>query len=454
MKATTPAATPAHVPSRAHAAPHSRRGTILAAALGNALEFFDFTVYSFFAAIIGTLYFPASDPLGSLLLSLATFGVGFVARPIGAVLIGAYADLAGRKRALVLTVALMAAGTAVIGLAPTYASIGLAAPILIVLGRVMQGFSAGGEAGAATTLLMESGAAGERGYLVSWQLASQGAALLAGGFAAAVLTHTLSHDDLMAWGWRVPFLAGLVIGPVGLYLRRRLHETLHADAGDAVPTAGEGTVGVSVPTARVPVTRVRLSWRTIVAGTLLVIGGTASTYVIAFFLPAYLTLTKGMAPGVSSLIGVAAGLVMMIGSPLAGRFADRIGRQKPLLYATSVISLGLLFPAFAMINAHPSLPVVIGVVVALIGLMTLASPVAFVMILEALPACVRATSLGIIYAVGVTLFGGFAQLIVGWLWRSTGNFYAPAWYVFICTIASLIGVILFPAAKKGIGRTR
>ncbi|MDN7586156.1 MFS transporter [Burkholderia seminalis] len=409
------------------------RRTIVAAALGNGLEFFDFTVYSFFAALIGKLFFPASSDTGALMLSLATFGVGFVARPLGSVAIGAYADRVGRKPALVLTVALMALGTGLIGFAPTYAQIGIAAPLLIVVGRLLQGFSAGGEVGAATTLLMESGGTRRRGELVSWQIASQGGAALVGALVALTLSRTLSPDALHAWGWRVPFMLGLLIGPVGFYLRRHLDDTLpHAASGMARE-------------------RVRIPWRLIAAGTLLVIGGTSTMYTIVFFLPSFLTLTTGMPASVSLLSGCTAGVVLLAGSPFAGRLADRLRRRKPLVSSVCVVSALLVLPAFYAMHAWPSVTTAILVVALLIGLMTLSSPACFVMILEALRPEVRATSLGMIYALGVTIFGGFAQLIVGMMWRATGSFYAPAWYVMACCAASLAGLALFTEETGGDG---
>ncbi|AOI76267.1 MULTISPECIES: MFS transporter [unclassified Burkholderia] len=401
------------------------RRTVAAAALGNGLEFFDFTVYSFFAVLIGRLFFPASSDAGALMLSLATFGVGFVARPLGSVAIGAYADRVGRKPALVLTVALMALGTGIIGFAPTYAQIGIAAPLLIVIGRLLQGFSAGGEVGAATTLLMESGGARRRGELVSWQMASQGGAALAGALVALTLSRWLPPDALQGWGWRVPFVLGLLIGPVGFYLRRHLDDTLPH------PAAGAPRVSRRIP------------WRQVAAGTLLVIGGTSTMYTIVFFLPSFLTLTLGMPASVSLLSGCTAGAVMLAGSPFAGRFADRLRRRKPMLQTVCAISTALVLPAFHAMRAWPSVFTVLAVVVVLIGLMTLSSPAGFVMILEALRPEVRATSLGMIYALGVTIFGGFAQLIVSALWRATGSFYAPAWYVLGGGVASFVGLALF-----------
>jgi MFS family permease len=414
-------------------ATRTRRSTVIAAALGNGLEFFDFTVYSFFGPIIGKLFFPADDAFASLLMSLAAFGVGFVVRPLGGVAIGIFADRAGRKPALLLTVAMMALGTGLIGLAPSYEQIGLAAPVLIVLGRLLQGFSAGGEVGAATTLLMESGSAGTRGTLVSWQMASQGGAALVGALIALLLSKSLTHSQLMDWGWRVPFLLGLAIGPIGFILRARIEDTSrHVQSRAADPAQS----------------RHRLPVRLIVAGVLLVVGSTATMYTIVFFLPAFLTLTLGMPSATAFLSSCAAGVVLLVGSPLAGRLADRVASRKRLLIGTSLASLVALLPAFWAIATWPSVATVLTAVFVLIGLMTLSSPAGFLMILEALQPEVRATALGIIYAIGVCLFGGFAQLVVGALWRATGSFYAPAWYVLGCGCLSLIGLLLFKEARQ------
>ncbi|SMG58565.1 MFS transporter [Paraburkholderia susongensis] len=403
-----------------------QRRTIFAAALGNGLEFFDFTVYSFFAALIGKLYFPASTQLAALMLSLATFGVGFIVRPLGSILIGAYADRAGRKPALTLTVMLMALGTGAIGLAPTYASIGLAAPAIIVCGRLLQGFSAGGEVGTATTFLMESGKRNQ-GALVSWQMASQGGAVLVGALVAMTLVKTLSPAALEAWGWRVPFVLGLTIGPIGLYLRTFLEDTL-PHAARRQRTAG----------------RMPARWlRQIAGGTMIVIGGTGTLYTMVYFLPSYLTMTLGTPASASLAAACVAGLVVLAGSPFAGRLTDRLRSGKTLIYVSSIGTCVLLLPAFHAIRAFPSIYLITGVVALLVALMTLSSPAAFVLILRAFSPDVRATSLGIIYAMGVTLFGGFAQLIVLELWHWSGSFYAPAWYVMGCSAISVIGVFIF-----------
>ena len=193
---------------------------IAACTIGTALEFYDFVVFSFFARTIGQLFFPSQDPTAQLLLSFATYGVGFFLRPLGGVVLGAYADRKGRKKATVLTLMLIALGTAMIGLAPVYATAGIAGPVIVVLGRLIQGFSAGGEVGASTTLLAEYAPKDRRGFFGSWQLASQGMAVLAAAAAAFIINTNLTPAEVSAWGWRIPFLLGVLIVPIGLWLRR------------------------------------------------------------------------------------------------------------------------------------------------------------------------------------------------------------------------------------------
>jgi MFS family permease len=213
--------------------PGLSKKVVVAAVLGNALEFYDFAAYAFFAVYIGQAFFPASTPFASLLLSLGAFGVGFVFRPLGGVLIGAFADSAGRRPAMLLTIVLITTGTVGLALTPSYSSIGLAAPVIVVLCRLVQGLAIGGEVGPASAFLIEIAPNDRRGLYGSWQLASQGLAALAAGTIGLVLSLLLDKADLAAWGWRVPFLLSLMLVPVGLYLRRMMPETLEKRAANA-----------------------------------------------------------------------------------------------------------------------------------------------------------------------------------------------------------------------------
>ncbi|POZ61145.1 MFS transporter [Chromobacterium alticapitis] len=405
----------------------SSRRTIVAVSLGNWLELYDFTVFSFFAVLIGKLFFPSHSEYGSLLMALATFGIGFVMRPLGSVVIGRIADRAGRKPALTLTIWLMAGGTALIGLAPTYDSIGVLAPLLIVAGRLLQGFAAGGEVGAATSFLMESGARNRRGFMVSWQMATQGGAVLAGALSGALLSHFLSAEALERWGWRLPFLLGLLVGPVGLYIRRRLDETHHAE-----PSAQPGLAEL-----------IRSRRGQLALGVMLIMGGTANMYVVSHYLPSYLIKVLHQPPASALLAGCAAGLVLLLASPLAGKLADRLPRRKPLLLAVNALSALLTLPCFMLLQAAPSMQTALTLALTLTALLALGSPAGFLLVMEAFPRHSRATGLAIVYASGVTLFGGFAQFIVTWLISVSGNPLAPAWYIMACSSASLLALLAF-----------
>jgi len=424
MSTATQQATPSTQASNAAAS----RGAIAAAVIGNWLEFFDFTVYGFFAVIIGRLFFPSTDATVSLLLSVATFAAGFFTRPLGSVLLGVYADRKGRKSALNLTITLMAASTGLIAIVPTYAQIGIAAPLLVVFARLVQGFSQGGEFGAATSALLENGTSARRGARTSWQLATQGAAALSGSGIAALLSATLSTQSLESWGWRVPFALGVLIAPVGLYLRRRL-----ADQPPAEAHGIERGVLHELFTQHV---------RTLVLLTLTVMGGTVTTYILTFYMPTYAIHTLGLPMSLSMLVGVAAGFVMFVTCPLFGMLSDRIASRKLPIQLGRAVLVVLLWPAFMLINRFPTLPVIMSLTALMLVFYSMGSATGFALMCESFPRRVRATGISIAYAVSVCVFGGTAPLVATWLIRATGNKLAPAGYVGACVIVSLVAVSL------------
>ena len=406
----------------------ARRGTVAAAVIGNWLEFFDFTVYGFFAVIIGKLYFPSSDATTSLLLSVATFAAGFVTRPLGSVLLGVYADRRGRRACLNLTISLMALGTGLIAVMPTYAQIGTAAPIAIVCARLLQGFSQGGEFGAATSTLLEEGGAKRRGLRTSWQLATQGAAALMGSGLAAALSASLPKADLESWGWRIPFALGILIAPVGLYLRSRM--------SDEQTTSHHG---IERGVLRELFTD---HLRTVFLLMLTVMGGTVSTYILTFYMPTYAIHTLGLPMSLSMLVGLASGLSLAITCPLWGALSDRIGsRRVPILIGRGVLVL-LLFPAFWLINRFPSISVIMPLTSLMLVFYSMGSAPEFALMCESFPRRVRATGISIAYAFSVCVFGGTSQLVATWLIRVTGSRLAPAGYVAACVIVSLVAVTL------------
>jgi len=404
----------------------SRARVVTAAAVGNALEFYDFTVYGFFALLIGKLFFPVHDPLGQLLLAVASFGVGFFTRPLGGLMIGMYADRAGRKNAMVLTLGLMAAGTAMIALAPTYAQVGVAAPVILVIARLIQGFSAGGEVGASTTLLLEQAPANRRGFYASWQFASQGIAALAGALTGVLLTASLSTAQLESWGWRVPFVIGTLIVPVGWWLRRTLEE--------------EPPRALAAKPPKLPLIDVlRDHRRAVLTGLGLTIGGTAAHFIIVFYLSIYGVKMLGLPAWTSMLSGCVSGAILFVLAPIGGYLSDRFGRNR-MAQATRIVLMLAIYPAFVALNRWPSAATLLAVVTALSCVHAINVGGVGAMLGELFPRAVRATGAAVVYSVGVAIFGGFAQFFVTSLIVVTGSTLAPAWYVIAYGVASLVAV--------------
>jgi MFS transporter, MHS family, proline/betaine transporter len=414
----------------AHTSRAARTRLIAAAAVGNALEFYDFTVYAFFALVIGKLFFPVNDAVGQLLLAVASFGVGFFTRPIGGLLIGMYADRAGRKRAMLLTLGLMALGTAMIAVAPTYAQAGIAAPVILVLARLIQGFSAGGEVGASTTLLLEQAPANRRGFYASWQFASQGLSALAGALTGVALTASLTSAQLESWGWRVPFVIGTAIVPVGWWLRRTMEEAPR-DAIDAAPHAKAPKIPL------VDVLREHL--RSVLTGLGLTIGGTSAHFIIVFYLSIYGVKTLGLPNWTAMLSGCVSGAILFVVAPIGGYLSDRFGRNR-LAQSTRIALMLAIYPAFVLLNKSPTTATLLGVVTALSIVHAINVGPVGAMLGELFPRSVRATGAAIVYSLGVAIFGGFAQFFVTSLIVMTKSVMAPAWYVIGCGVLSVIAV--------------
>ncbi|MDR5753293.1 MULTISPECIES: MFS transporter [unclassified Caballeronia] len=408
----------------------SGRRAIVVSTIGNALEWFDFMVYGFFAVIISKLYFPATSPTISLLATWATFGVGFMTRPLGGIVLGAVADRVGRKSALTLTISLMAVGLAFIAFAPTYASIGIAAPILMLIGRLIQGFSAGGEVGCATAFLVEYAPANRRGYFGSYQMVAQAVASLCGSLFGAVLTRSLSPEHLSSWGWRIPFVIGLMIVPVGLYLRSKLDES---------PVFVEKSEKNELTSTPIRDTATK-HWMQVAAGFGLTVFGTIGTYIFLLYLPTHATrvlhmpLTDGL---VSSTVGA---LVYLVCCPVFGTLSDRIGRKKLMLTAL-ILSIITAYPIFAVLTAHPSLPMLIACQALLMLYLGIFQGCYPAFIAELLPSSVRSTGISVSYNVAVMIFGGFAPAIVQWLTMTTGDALSICYYVIFGSAVALFTLL-------------
>ena len=404
-----------------------RRNAVATAILGNAFEWFDFTLYGFFAPIIAKVLFPSTNELTALLLAIATFGVGFVTRPLGGIVLGVYADRRGRRPALALSALLMALGTGLIAIAPTYAQAGIAAPLVAVVARLLQGFSAGGEMGGATAYLNEIAPPGRRGFYTSWIQSSVGFAIVCGAMLGTLATSLLDTESLHSWGWRIPFALGVLIGPIGYFIRSRLDETpafINARAN----------VRTSSPLLEV-VGRYR---REVLISAAIVVMWTVCTYVLLFYMQTY-SMHVLKLPAAAAFAGsMASGVVMMLMAPVFGWLADRLGYQRVLSGAALSI-LVLTYPLYAYLHHTPSAASLICVQV-VFGLLSAAYtgpiPAAFA---DLFPTRVLSTGLSTAYNLTVMLVGGFAPFYLTFLAHTFDPILAPVAYVMIAAAVSLMG---------------
>lgn len=418
-------------------APSMRRRVIAGTTIGNALEFFDFTVFTFLMLVIGPLFFPAASAYGQLLLTTATFGVGFLMRPVGGMLIGSYADRHGRRAAMTLTLWLMGLGCALIAAAPTHAQMGVLGPVLMVLARLIQGFAAGGEVGASTTLLVEHAPPGKRGFYSSWQFGSQSLGVMLGALTVAVLTAALTQAQMQDWGWRVPFVIGILTVPVGAYIRRNLEETLEP-APAPTPATGDRRAAVA---GHQPLRRVFAEHKgTVTKGILLVIGGMVCAQIIGFYMPAYATKELGLPATSTLLASVVLGAIGFVLAPMVGMLADRVGRKRVIFWSRAVTVCALL-PCFEWLVSAPSTGRLMTVIALLAVLLAMQTAPVITMLPELFPKSVRTTGMSVVYGLGISVFGGFAQFFVTWLLHVTGNPMAPAWYLMVTVTLST--VVLF-----------
>jgi MFS family permease len=397
---------------------------VAAVGIGNALEFYDFLTYSFFAIQIGHSFFPEKH---GLLYSLAVFGVGFLTRPLGGLVLGMMGDRVGRRPAMVLSFSLIGLALLGIALTPSYAEIGTAAPVLLVIFRLLQGFALGGEVGASTAFLVEAAPPERRGLYVSIQYMTQDFAVLVAGIVGFVLSETLTPGQLDDWGWRAAFLLGTAVIPVGFWLRRSLPETLDVEERIAAP-AGKG---------RVPYRFVALA---------LLMTMATSTYIfgidyITTYVQDSLHMDAGAAFGATVLIGLCA----TIGDPLSGLLCDRFGR-KPVMLAAAAAILLVVAPAFLAMTRLGGTGIVFAGTALLAFLQSMLIVPALTTIAETLPKTIRSGTIGVVYAVSTSIFGGSTQMVVKWLIDRTGNPLAPAWY--ICGIVFLGGLAMLAVRES------
>ena len=398
---------------------------ILAASIGNLLEWYDFGVYAYLASLIATKFFPSSDPTASLLAAFAAYGVGFLARPLGGVVIGRLGDTKGRKAALVLTIFLMAFGTVGLGVLPSYETIGIAAPILLVALRIVQGIAAGGEWGTSTAFMIEWSPPGRRGFFGSFQQVSTAGGSLLGSAIAATLTSLLSSSAMLDWGWRVPFILGAILLIVGVYLRQNVDETPSYEASRQAAAQEPVVSGLPLGALAFGFT---IFW-------------TVAYYTLLAWMPSFTQRFAGLAPS-EALWSNTIGLVAMITAvPIWGALSDKIGRR-PLLMA-SAVSIGLLsWPLFSLMAKGGGLALVLPIQILFGILLALYSGAGPAAISEIFPTHLRSTWMSTGYSLAVAIFGGFAPFIATWLIQTTGSPVSPT-YLYLLPAAVLSLVVIW-----------
>lgn len=408
---------------------------VAAVCVGNALEFYDFVTYAFFAAQIGRCFFPSHEKGISLLASLATFGAGFLTRPLGAWVIGRMGDGRGRKPAMLLSFTLIGIATIGLPLTPSYASIGVLAPILVIGFRLLQGFALGGEVGPSTAFMMEAAPPMRRGLYISLQAMSADAAVMVAGLVGFGLAHALDPAALDAWGWRVALLAGGVIVTFGLVLRRTLGETLRMKPATHAVSAQE-----------------RRGYRLGVLGLAMLASATTTNYILDY-MTTYASSTLGMPESLALGATAIVGLCGVVCDPIGGWLSDRVGR-KPVMIVPFIVLLLAIFPCFWLLGQSRTGATLFGVCAVLASASTLATCVFLVTITESLPPRMRSAGLSLIYAVAISIFGGSTQFLVNWLTRISGNPLAPAWYMVGGVAVGLVAISLIPeSAPVKIART-
>jgi MHS family proline/betaine transporter-like MFS transporter len=413
--------------------PAMRRRVVWSSTIGNALEWFDFIVFGLFAGVIGKLFFPKSDATAGLLATYGLLAIAYLFRPVGGLVFGVWSDRIGRKRALITIVLMMAVGTGLIGLMPTYQTIGVAAPLGLLAARLIQGFSAGGEYSTSTAMLVEFAPPERRGFYASFQHVAQFSAFVIGATFAYTLNTFLSPEAFESWGWRVPFLAGILIGPIGFYLRSAVDETPEFKAFLAK------RAGASNTPLRDVIKQHPLS---LIALLLYVAGGTAFTYIMNIFLPNYAQSELNLKLTDAQLGLLIVNVVAAIAIPFAGILSDRYGRRPVMAPAIILFIIASLFLAQQLISAPSNLT-----------MWTLQSASLFMIFvtgpgnaltMETFPVNMRSTGAAIVYNFAVAVFGGLSPLIVGKLIAATGDKFMPFYYMDGCLVLSLIGLAILP----------
>ena len=407
---------------------------VVRVASGNFLEMYDFQVFGYYAAAIARTFFPSGSEFASLMLSLMTFGAGFLMRPIGAIVLGAYIDHRGRRNGLLLTLGLMAIGTVSIACTPSYASIGLIAPLLVVAGRLVQGLSAGVEAGGVSVYLFEVATPGHKGFYVSWQAASQQVAVMFAAVLGLGLTLRLTGDQITRWGWRIPLLVGCAIIPLLFLLRRSLKET------------PEFLERKHHPSPRHILRTLARSWRLVVLGTLLTIMNTVCFYMITAYTPTFGGAVLHLAARDNMIVTLCVGASNFLWLPIMGAVSDRVGRR-PMLGSFSVLALLTAYPALSWLVAAPSFSRLMAVELWFSFLFASYNGALIVFLTEIMPTDVRTAGFSLVHSSATAIFGGFTPAISTYLIHATGNRAIPGLWLSFAAVCGLIATMLMSSSR-------
>ncbi|MDN0081284.1 MFS transporter [Crenobacter sp. SG2305] len=413
----------------------SQARTVFRVVSGNFLEMYDFMVYGFYATAIAHTFFPTGSEFASLMLSLVTFGAGFLMRPLGAIVLGAFIDRHGRRVGLLMTLGLMAAGTLLIACVPGYASIGIAAPLLVLVGRLLQGFSAGVELGGVSVYLAEIATPGNKGFYVSWQSASQQVAVI---FAAllGVLLHSLLPKEVMTeWGWRVPFLVGCLIVPFLFIIRRSLQETEAFKQRKQHPTLGQIFRSI------------QQNWTLVLNGAFLVMMTTVSFYMITAYTPTFGKEVLKLGEVDNLIVTVCVGISNFFWLPVMGMLSDRVGR-KPLLITFTALMLVTAYPTMLWLTSDPSFGRLLLVELWLSFIYASYNGAMVVALTEVMPPAVRTTGFSLAYSLATAIFGGFTPAISTYLIHATGNKAMPGVWLSVAAVCALFATLRLMRAGR------
>lgn len=418
----------------------SKARTVFRVTSGNFLEMYDFMVYGYYASAIAKTYFPAGSAFMSLMLSLSVFGAGFLMRPLGAIVLGAYIDHHGRRKGLIVTLSLMAVGTATVALVPGYATIGLAAPVLVLAGRLLQGFSAGVELGGVSVYLSEIATKGRKGFYCSWQSGSQQVAVIFAASLGVMLDRVLPADQMGTWGWRVPFLIGCLIVPFLFLIRRSLTETDEFLARKHRPTMREIFASMVA------------NWRIVIAGMGLVVMTTVSFYLITAYTPTFGKEVLKLSALDTLVVTICIGVSNLFWLPVSGALSDRIGRR-PVLLAFTLAALVSTYPAMQWLVGHPSFERLLWVELWLSFLYACYNGAMVVALTEVMPSNVRTAGFSLAYSLATTI-GGFTPAISTYLIHATGNKAAPGLWMSAAALCGLVATMILYRAEGARDRYR